>query len=444
MACGPGRGGCGVAGRTSVGRVASAAALAGIVLAACTIEQDLTPRVDPLGAVGPEQPDSGRDPTEGTPPAEQETAPDGEEADDDAMADGSEPSGTDDGGASDPTSATEQSDEGSRPDPGTEPTGEPDPDPEPEPEPEPGNRAPVAAADTTTVDEDGAVVHDVLANDEDPDGDALTLVTVSSPDNGTAGISSGRVRYVPAPNFHGSDAFTYTVDDGRGGTDTTTVSVTVVPVNDAPVAQPDGTYLVQEGATVILSDLLENDDDVDGDDLVVELVEGGDWGTVSLVDDTTVEYSHGGSTASGSDVFRYRANDGTTFSDPTTVTLDVNRAPVASNDRMVVRSRGEVHVVNVITGTAIANCCSGPSESWMGGVDDDPDPSDSLRLAGPLAWSMRPSGWSISCTTSGRCEVYVEAACSDEVWDVFYSVSDGRGGTDGARLRIESFHTCID
>ena len=65
----------------------------------------------------------------------------------------------------------------------------------------------------------------------DPDGDPLTITVTVPPAHGSfvAGV------YTPAPNYHGPDSIEFTVDDGRGGTDTGTIAITVTPVNDLPV-----------------------------------------------------------------------------------------------------------------------------------------------------------------------------------------------------------------
>ena len=97
------------------------------------------------------------------------------------------------------------------------------------------NDDPTAVDDILTVLEDApATVVDVRANDTDIDGNTLTVTAVSDPANGTATLAAGVVSYQPDANFFGSDAFTYTVSDGNGGTDTATVNVTVTAVNDAP------------------------------------------------------------------------------------------------------------------------------------------------------------------------------------------------------------------
>ncbi len=96
--------------------------------------------------------------------------------------------------------------------------------------------APIANNDSATTDEDTPVNINVLANDVEPDGDTLTVSSVTQGTNGTVSINPDKtVNYAPAQDFFGSDSFTYTVDDGHGGTATATVNVTVNAVNDAPV-----------------------------------------------------------------------------------------------------------------------------------------------------------------------------------------------------------------
>ena len=89
--------------------------------------------------------------------------------------------------------------------------------------------------DTATTNEDNAVNINVLANDSDPDGDTLTVTAVTQGTNGAVSINPDQtVKYTPNPNYFGSDSFTYTINDGHGGTDTATVNVTINAVNDAP------------------------------------------------------------------------------------------------------------------------------------------------------------------------------------------------------------------
>jgi hypothetical protein len=92
-------------------------------------------------------------------------------------------------------------------------------------------RWPVANDDTFAVRQDsGPNTLNVLANDSDPDGDALTIIAKTDGMDGTVAIGGGGTSliYTPHPGFQGADHFTYTVSDGRGGTATAGVTVTVV------------------------------------------------------------------------------------------------------------------------------------------------------------------------------------------------------------------------
>ncbi|HXR41448.1 MAG TPA: Ig-like domain-containing protein, partial [Acidothermaceae bacterium] len=111
---------------------------------------------------------------------------------------------------------------------------------------------PRPADDAATVLEDsGLSTITVLANDTDPDpGQALSVSAVTQPANGASAVLSGMaVTYRPTLNFYGNDSFTYTVSDGRGGTATATVNVTVKPVNDAPKFTAGGEVTVLEDST---------------------------------------------------------------------------------------------------------------------------------------------------------------------------------------------------
>ena len=95
--------------------------------------------------------------------------------------------------------------------------------------------APVAVADALAATEDQSATFDVTANDIDADGDALQVIGVGAPTHGSAGVVSTGVRYVPAGDYCGPDAVTYTLSDGNGGQSTTTLSITVSCVQDTPV-----------------------------------------------------------------------------------------------------------------------------------------------------------------------------------------------------------------
>jgi len=95
------------------------------------------------------------------------------------------------------------------------------------------NQPPDAVDDTLTTDEGTPATINVLANDTDPDGDPLAVTGVTSPQHGSVSCSAnGDCTYTPAAGYSGPDSFTYDITDGRGGTDTATVNVTVRSVGE--------------------------------------------------------------------------------------------------------------------------------------------------------------------------------------------------------------------
>lgn len=145
---------------------------------------------------------------------------------------------------------------------------------------DPVNGTPIARPDTATTPEDTPVAVDVTANDEDPDGDALTVAVVTPPAHGTAELGEdGVITYTPDPDYNGPDAFAYRVCDALGACAEATVAVTVEPVNDPPVAEDD--FASTAGPAVDVAVLL-NDSDPDGDALSVTAVGAPSAGAAAL------------------------------------------------------------------------------------------------------------------------------------------------------------------
>lgn len=94
---------------------------------------------------------------------------------------------------------------------------------------------PVAVDDEASGAEDSPILIAVLDNDSDADSDTLSIQSVTQGDHGTVEIADDKINYTPAANWNGTDSFTYTITDNRGGTAGASVTVTVVPVDDAPV-----------------------------------------------------------------------------------------------------------------------------------------------------------------------------------------------------------------
>ncbi len=132
----------------------------------------------------------------------------------------------------------------------------------------PPNQAPIAFDNSYTVASGSTTNFSVLGNDSDPDGDSLSLASVSSVSGGGSVSRNGNQARFVAPMGPASSTFTYTVSDGRGGSDTATVTVTTsAPPNQAPNAVND-TYSMTAGEILVLP-VLSNDTDLNDDDLLV-------------------------------------------------------------------------------------------------------------------------------------------------------------------------------
>jgi outer membrane protein OmpA-like peptidoglycan-associated protein len=186
------------------------------------------------------------------------------------------------------------------------------------------NAAPLANNDTATTAIATPVTISVLANDSDPEGDALSLLSVTTPANGTASVSGNQVIYTPAAGFSGSDTFSYTVSDSFGATSTATVTVNV-QANAAPTANAD-TALTSKARAVIVN-VLANDTDPEGDTLsVTRVVSGPSLGRTTVNADGTITYTHNPGPV-GVDSFVYEISDGRGNVATGTVTVTILREP---------------------------------------------------------------------------------------------------------------------
>ena len=201
------------------------------------------------------------------------------------------------------------------------------------------NHAPVATADSYSLNQDtvlNVVAPGVLGNDSDPDGNTITAQLVSSPSHGALVLNSnGSFAYTPASGYTGSDSFSYRASDGSLTSSSVTVTLTVTPVNHAPVATANSYSLNQDTVlNVAAPGVLGNDSDPDGNTITAQLVSSPSHGTLVLNSNGSFTYTPA-SGYTGSDSFSYRASDGSLTSSSATVTLTVtpvNHAPVATAD----------------------------------------------------------------------------------------------------------------
>ena len=206
-------------------------------------------------------------------------------------------------------------------------------------------QAPTAVNDTGSVNEGASLTLSILSNDIPPTGglDPASIVFVDLPTNGTiVKNADGTVSYSHTGNENSSDMFRYTVKGTNGiVSNEATVSITIVPVNDAPVANNDTAVGLFQGIANI--PILSNDTDVDGniDVASVTIVSQPQHGTLQINNlNGEVTYTHTGAT-NASDSFTYRVNDTLGLvSNIATVSITIQTPPNAQNDQLVVANAG--------------------------------------------------------------------------------------------------------
>jgi hypothetical protein len=230
------------------------------------------------------------------------------------------------------------------------------------------NHAPTAYGEDYTIAEDTALeiaAPGLLANDEDPDGDGLSVLDVQGSGGGNPSFTpDGGFRYVPQADANGADFFIYNVTDGALASNYATVNVTITPVDDPPVAVSDAFEVSEDTPLTITSaGLTANDTDVEGDGLSAVLTVAPLNGTIT--GDFVYTPNPG---FSGTDTFSYVAFDNLAYSaNAATVILTVqavNHPPVAVDDAFTTPQDTQLTILQV---DLVAN-------------DSDPD-GDFLTLA---------------------------------------------------------------
>ncbi|MFK7978793.1 MAG: Ig-like domain-containing protein, partial [Saprospiraceae bacterium] len=214
------------------------------------------------------------------------------------------------------------------------------------------NEAPIAANDFLTVNEDATnVVVDVQANDTDGDGDTFTTSIISSAM--LASTLNGDSVLVTLPmDFTGVQVIVYSICDNLGLCDTANVTLTVLPINDAPVANIDNVVIPQDTTLVGIAPLL-NDTDVDDDSLTLTVVINpttvNGIATLLLGTDSIVYTPPSG--FSGLDTIRYTVCDTSNLCTNGMVIVTVgfvNTPPNAVNDALIIAEDSGLSSINVL------------------------------------------------------------------------------------------------
>lgn len=312
---------------------------------------------------------------------------------------------------------------------------------------DPANRPPVAADDAYEVAENDAYnawqAVDVLVNDDDPDGDPLTITAAGL--IGTAPIvvswDADQVFFYSTDSaWFGSFQIGYTVSDGRGGTDTAVISVTVTPSDDGPIAVPD--YAASEIVTtgeltpilIPFATLLANDSHEDGTSFTITSVHTFHRGTATLVDtnaDTVFDsvlftpQAQPGNffdyNSSWLAYFYYTVTDADGDTDETYVyvrVLDVNQAPDARDD--------------VIARTASPQLI--PFSALFANDEDYDSPQSGWTISG----ISNEQGVSVVVDNTARTVTVTYMPDHVGAYGFDYTVSDGEGGSDTASVSLNS------
>ncbi len=218
-----------------------------------------------------------------------------------------------------------------------------------------GNRAPLAASQNVTLDEDTPKALVLVASD--PENQTLTYTILQAPARGTLTGTPPNVTYNPTANFNGPDSFTFKANDGRLDSNVATVALTINPINDAPVAQGTNIAISEDAPANITLQA----SDVDGNPLTFTITKQPSNGTLAgtapnLIYTPTPNYF-------GPDEIRFRASDGTVSSNEAVIGITITSV----NDAPGITVPGPQ---SVITGQPVSFTVTGA----------DPDSGDVLTL----------------------------------------------------------------
>jgi hypothetical protein len=193
----------------------------------------------------------------------------------------------------------------------------------------PVNTPPVADPQAVSLDEDSSLAITLTGSDVNA-GDTLAYAVGTGPANGTLTGTAPNLTYTPNANFNGADSFIFTLNDGTVDSAPATVSITVNPVNDAPVADAQSVTTDQDVAIPITL----TGSDIDGDTLTyaVTVASGPANGVLNGTAPNLSYVPNAG--FSGADSFTFSVNDGTVDSPTATVDITVNATGTAAGSML--------------------------------------------------------------------------------------------------------------
>lgn len=213
------------------------------------------------------------------------------------------------------------------------------------------NERPIAVDDFLTINEDaGSIVIDVQANDSDGDGDSFVTTIISTPMEADT-LNGDSIRVTAPTDFTGVQVIVYKICDPLGLCDTANVTITILPINDPPVANTDNITVPQDTTNVGIAPLL-NDTDVDDITLSVTTISTTTTanGSATLINPDSIIYTPL-SGFSGIDTIHYIVCDTSNACTNGLVIVTVgfvNTPPTAFNDSLTLLEDGGSNIVNVL------------------------------------------------------------------------------------------------
>jgi cyclophilin family peptidyl-prolyl cis-trans isomerase len=292
------------------------------------------------------------------------------------------------------------------------------------------NDPPLALNDTFTVFRNTSNnVLEVISNDTSGvDASASETLTVTAVSTGSAGgtivvgPSGLTVRYTPASGFQGTETFSYTLSDGRGGTATGSVAVSVDVANPPPTAQSDSFTVIEDSAQASFDVLANDSTDDPSETLSISGVGTSQVGSIASVssDGQRLQYRPGANFA-GTEVITYTLRDSggaTSIGQVTFTVTGVNDAPDAVNDSVTALSSAGTSTLDLL-----AN-------------DINVDSGETLRIT---AVTQPPAGsGSLAISGNGQSVIYTSPNNTFEGSFTFtYTIDDGTGLTDTATATVQ-------
>ena len=277
------------------------------------------------------------------------------------------------------------------------------------------NDAPVVAAANVSITtaEDTTVSGQVVASDAD--GDTLAYSVTTGPARGTVTLNAatGAYTYTGAQNYNGADSFQVRVADGHGGFATQTVSVTVTPVNDAPVVTAANVSITTAEDTAVSGQVSASD--VDGDTLAYAVSTAAARGTVTLNAATGAYTYTPAANYNGADSFQVTVSDGRGGSAVQTISIGVtpvNDAPVVAAANVSLSAREDVAY-----------------NGQVGATDVDGDALTYTIVSGPAYGT-------ISLNAATGAYTYLGASNYSGSDSFRIQVADGRGGIASQSIAV--------